>query len=449
MISLKQYFCTEEGVLVIYTVKNLTDIPMGSYGLIGCPVEHSVSPYIHALLEKDSSYVLINIEPCELEAAVPVLKQRMSGFNVTIPHKESVVKYLDKSFYPAVNTVCVNDGKLIGYNTDIEGFIFSVKSQNIDFKNKDVLVCGAGGAAYALATSSKELGANVYIQSRTFSKTQLLAEKLNVRALESDEDFYPQIILNTTPLGMWPKLSGCIGVNLDRAEFVFDAIYNPVSSILLKKAKLSGIETMNGALMLTAQAALARQHWKNIKIPSEVILSAYQNLEKYINNKFPQTIVLTGFMGCGKTTTGKLLAESLKLNFNDLDNIIECGEGCKTAEIFKSGEYRFRQLEGEYLKKALDIRPQVLSLGGGTVCFEENLKLLKQSPCITFYLKADFDILANRVGGDSSRPLFRDVCEAESLYNKRLPNYEVAADFIIDASKSPQECVNDILNILI
>ncbi len=434
---------------MIYTVENLTDIPMGSYGLIGCPVEHSVSPYIHALLEKDSSYILINLKPYELEAAVPVLKQRMSGFNVTIPHKENIVKYLDKSFYPAVNTVCMKDKKALGFNTDIDGFIFSVKNQKIDFENKDVLICGAGGAAFALASACKSLKANIYIHSRTFSKTKILAQKLNVNALESTDNFYPQIVLNTTPLGMWPKLSGCIGINLDRAEFVFDAIYNPVCTKLLKKAKLLNIKTMNGALMLCAQAALAREHWTDKKYSFKEILSIYEKLEAHINTNFPQNIVLTGFMGCGKTTAGKLLAQALKLNFNDLDNIIECGEGCKTAEIFKSGEYRFRQLEEEYLKKTLDVSPQVLSLGGGTVCFENNLNTLKQSPCTVIYLKSDFDTLAKRVGGDTSRPLFRDICKAKELYKSRLKYYEAAADFTVDSSKSPQECVNNILKILI
>ena len=158
-----------------------------SFAVIGDPINHSLSPNIHSAafreLNLDSSYIGYRIPKGELESGVEGLKKiKISGFNVTIPHKIEMMKYLDKmdescSIIGAVNTVVNNEGILKGYNTDMDGFLEPLKKRNISIKDKKILLIGAGGAARAIiAGMSKEKAEEVDIANRTTKNAKKLSE---------------------------------------------------------------------------------------------------------------------------------------------------------------------------------------------------------------------------------------------------------------------------------
>ena len=158
-----------------------------SFAVIGDPIDHSLSPNIHSAafreLNLDSSYIGYRIPKGELEGGIEGLKKiKINGFNITIPHKIEMMKYLDKmdescSIIGAVNTVVNNEGVLKGYNTDMDGFLEPLKKRNITIQNSKVLLLGAGGAARAIVAGiAKEKAANIDIVNRTIEKANNLSE---------------------------------------------------------------------------------------------------------------------------------------------------------------------------------------------------------------------------------------------------------------------------------
>ena len=186
-------------------------------GLIGSPLGHSMSPYIHERIMEASGisgkYELYEIAPAELEKYAPILMRELTGFNVTIPHKVSILPFLDDvapivKEYGAANTVC---GK-IGYNTDVDGFL----SCGVPLEKKRVLLLGAGGVARMMAVEAVKAGADLSIWARSAEKAQALVDEVkskgygNVRTAEPDGAGIFATILNGTPCGMWPKVHDVI-----------------------------------------------------------------------------------------------------------------------------------------------------------------------------------------------------------------------------------------------
>ena len=247
---------------------------MNKFGLIGHPLTHSCSSIIHEELfnlnKIQATYEHLDIEEREIES---VLKQLRSGYyqglNVTIPYKEKVLPHLD-ILTPAVeaigacNTIYYHEGKLIGDNTDYYGFIKQLEYQSIDVKNKNVYILGNGGAAKALSYALNILGANVTVVSRRggFSYQEL------------EELAHIDVLINTTPLGMYPNLEAS-PVNEDvvkRTDVCIDIIYNPRQTLFLKMAN----QKNEGLPMLIFQAVKAEEIWqkKPIEVDYEKIKSA-------------------------------------------------------------------------------------------------------------------------------------------------------------------------------
>ena len=156
-----------------------------------------------------------------------------------------------------------------------------------------------------------------------------------------------------------------------------------------------------------------------------------------MNNK----ICLIGFMGCGKSTLGKLLANVLEKSYVDLDEYIEAENNSLISDIFSTyGEEYFRQLESKALKYVLDGKDEIIATGGGIISLEENISLLKR--CNTFYLNYNFDTLYNRISGDSTRPLVTSYMELEKRFERRLSSYENSCKHIIECE---DKTINDIL----
>ena len=269
-------------------------------GIFGYPIEHTASPCMHnaafEALNLNWEYVPFEVKPEQLESAVKLIVScDIQGVNITIPHKKGVIAFLDKlsteaEFAGAVNTIVRKGKKLIGYNTDGEGFIKALEENKISPKGKNILIIGAGGAACGISRELILKGARkLRIANRTFKKAEdlrkrLVAQrpsaKIEVLPLEADslrtalKDTH--ILINTTSVGMNEGdflliKQSWLGSSI---EAVVDLIYNPIETKLLKIAKKKGIKTMNGLSMLLHQGALSFELWTGKKAPIEVMRKA-------------------------------------------------------------------------------------------------------------------------------------------------------------------------------
>lgn len=249
---------------------------MNKYGLIGRKLSHSYSPIIHRyIFEKnniDATYSLIEVEENELEKCIIDLKNNLySGFNVTIPYKEKVIPYCDlltdaAKAIGAVNTIYLRGGKVVGDNTDHSGFAKELDYYNIDVSEKNVYILGNGGAAKAIAYALEKKGANIIFVSRS-------GNGITYHKLKGIEQY--DILINTTPLGMYPNTDSCIldEDTIKKANICIDLIYNPRKTKFLSFAK----KGYHSLLMLFFQAIDAEGIWNGIEIDYDLL-----ELEKLI-----------------------------------------------------------------------------------------------------------------------------------------------------------------------
>lgn len=232
--------------------------------LLGHPLAHSFSMSYFSNkfseLKENHSYINLDLESIK-DLRQEVLKRGLDGFNVTIPYKVEIIKLLDEispdaASINAVNTVQIKNGRWIGYNTDYLGFRDSISGQ-IDADTK-ALIFGSGGSARAVQYSLRRLG----IQSKIVSRSGPL---LNYDTIDEQLIKSHRLLVNTTPLGQYPKTDESVDIPYDaisKGHLVYDLIYNPPLTQFLEKAKSKGSKIMNGEQMLKAQADYAWQIWK-------------------------------------------------------------------------------------------------------------------------------------------------------------------------------------------
>lgn len=254
-------------------------------GIFGYPVEHSLSPIIqNAALEKaglDYAYIAMPIAADDLETAVNGLKaMNFRGVNVTIPHKQNIMQYLDEinedaKIIGAVNTVVNDNGHLTGYNTDVIGFIDALKNKGFVINGKEAVMLGAGGAARAVVWGLiKEKISKLSIGVRNTAKVQPLVDYfkdyIKIELFDwNDKGFKSalknaDLLINTTPLGMTPKVDAMPPVDFELISpntFVYDIIYTPAETLFLKTAREHGCQTLNGEGMLVGQGAASFKLW--------------------------------------------------------------------------------------------------------------------------------------------------------------------------------------------
>lgn len=270
------------------------------FALIGHPIAHSMSPFIHKRLFElsniDADYRIIDIAPENLSLAENILKG-LDGFNITIPHKQSIIPILDELSQEAkicnsVNTV-KNDGKLIGYTTDTIGFSKALEANNVELKGR-VVILGAGGAAWAIANQVAQTDCEIVVAVRKsgFEKAEMLVNKFkDTKAsvcLLDEICGEIDLLINATPVGMFPNteempinksvLSGC--------KCVFDAIYNPDETMLMREAKKAGIKAVGGMDMLVWQAVAAHQIWNGSIYNIEDIIQLCQDTREEMKRQF-------------------------------------------------------------------------------------------------------------------------------------------------------------------
>ena len=258
--------------------------------VIGYPLTHTSSPEIHNAAFKAAKipgrYVKIPSAPEELHLIPDVIKKyRITGMNVTIPHKESVIPFLNRvdplaESAGAVNTIRNSPAGLEGYNTDILGIAASLASVDADPKGAEVLIIGAGGAAKAAAAYLKAAGAHLSITNRTHSRAETLARRFGARVVRMGElspDY--TIILNATPAGMsgFENHSPVPNTVFTKDTVVMDMIYDPEITPLLAAAKAAGVRAcINGKTMLIEQAAASFTLWTGIIPDRDVMRKAFE-----------------------------------------------------------------------------------------------------------------------------------------------------------------------------
>lgn len=274
-------------------------------GLIGHPLSHSLSPAMHkaALAEKkiNGDYVLLGTPPEKLETMVGFLKKtNFKGFNVTIPHKVSIMPYLDTIDklavkVGAVNTVVFEENMLLtGHNTDVFGFMAAIPNDiRLNLNGKNAAVLGSGGAARAVTTGMAELGIKeiqIVVQEKDIDQAgqlmQILAKnypglKTSRKRLNPNVDLSEvSLVANATPLGMEGKYEGISPLSeftlrsLPDEAFVYDIVYKPRKTKLLEKAEKRGLETLDGLDMLVLQGARAFTLWTGEEAPVDVMKAA-------------------------------------------------------------------------------------------------------------------------------------------------------------------------------
>ncbi|RWZ60879.1 shikimate dehydrogenase [Halobacillus fulvus] len=268
-------------------------------GLIGHPVGHSMSPWIHGKLFEqqglNGTYQLYDVKPEEFEAFIPKLKEEgLDGFNLTVPHKERILPFLDgldesAEALGAVNTVKRTDKGWIGYNTDGTGFVHSMKNRypkKINTATR-VLLLGAGGAARGIFHAFLTEGvATIDVSNRTVSRAQAIVEtgnpKVQSKALSLDDVQSSlgeyDVIVQTTTVGMSPEDEEVIIPleNLTKDTIVSDIVYRPMETLFLKKAKRQGANVHYGHEMLLQQAVYAFQIWTGTNPSALEILDEFE-----------------------------------------------------------------------------------------------------------------------------------------------------------------------------
>lgn len=250
--------------------------------VIGNPARHSLSPLIHNTGYKalDLDYVYLALEAKDLKKAFEGLKQfNVAGFNVTMPFKHEIMKYLDRvdemaRKAQAVNTVVNSNGLYAGYNTDGSGAVRALKKV-CEIKNKAVLIYGAGGAARAIAFALQKEKAEIFISNQSIAKGKALASAVGGKfvSIANSRNIAPHIIINATPVGMKPYTDKNIIPKelMKKGNVIFDIVYNPVETKAIKEAKKAGCTTVNGVEMLLEQGFEAFEIITGEKAPQEEI----------------------------------------------------------------------------------------------------------------------------------------------------------------------------------
>lgn len=405
------------------------------YGVIGEHLKHSFSKDIHEKIA-NYKYDICEIEPEKLENFVK--SGEFEGINVTIPYKEKVIPHLysvsDKAKrIGAVNTVVNKDGKLYGYNTDYMGMRALILRNKIDLKGKKALIMGNGGTAKTGRAVLTDLGASQIIHvGREGEGADVLYG--DVVELHSDADF----ILNTTPVGMFPKNEGkIIDIKLfPKLMGLIDVVYNPLRTNIVLDAIEMGIPAESGLYMLVSQAVYASEFFLEKKYDISVCESTFKEILKSKEN-----IVLTGMPSSGKTTVGKYLACITGKEFIDTDDEIVKKIGMDIPSYFaKYGEKAFRDVESEVIGEISKKNGLIISTGGGAILRKENVRSLKQNGRV-YFLNRSLELLTPT----SSRPLSSDMEALKKRFEERYELYLSSCDVEIKADGTIKE-VGDIIS---
>ena len=401
------------------------------FGLLGRTLGHSFSPRIHSALG-NTNYELFEREPSQLQEffADPELQ----GINITIPYKVNALEACDVVDPRAERIGCVNtmvrkDGKWHGYNTDYDGFVFTLQHAGIDVAGKECIILGDGASSATVHVALEYLGAkNIVHLSRKTAPFYGDAPNYYETA---------QIIINCTPIGMYPhNPSNLIDITqFSKLEGVVDLIYNPRRTILLLQAEMMEIPHCDGLPFLVAQGVKAANHFQGESFGTKEIEQILRDMRREKEN-----IILIGMPGVGKTTVGKALGEEMGRTCIDVDHELEKEIGDISTYITEQGEPAFREKEAEMIAKFGTQTGLIISTGGGCVTVPKNFAHLRQNGRI-YQLTQPVENLST-----SGRVLSSGGIERlRELEATRTPMYESFAQCIVEHNRNAPETVSAIL----
>ena len=401
------------------------------FGLLGRTLGHSFSPRIHSALG-NTNYELFEREPSQLQEffADPELQ----GINITIPYKVNALEACDVVDPRAERIGCVNtmvrkDGKWHGYNTDYDGFVFTLQHAGIDVAGKECIILGDGASSATVHVALEDLGAkNIVHLSRKTAPFYGDAPNYYETA---------QIIINCTPIGMYPhNPANLIDITqFSKLEGVVDLIYNPRRTILLLQAEMMEIPHCDGLPFLVAQGVEAANHFHGESFGTKEIEQILRDMRREKEN-----IILIGMPGVGKTTVGKALGEEMGRTCIDVDHELEKEIGDISTYITEQGEPAFREKEAEMIAKLGTQTGLVISTGGGCVTVPKNYAHLRQNGRI-YQLTQPIENLSTSGRVLSSGGIER-LRELEEI---RTPMYESFAQSIVEHNRNAPETVSTIL----
>lgn len=270
-----------------------------TYALIGEKLGHSMSPGIHFqlldMIDVDGVYGLLEVARENVPKIVDSLKVLgIAGVNVTVPYKQVIMPYLDEidadaQAIGAINTIAFKDGKAIGYNTDCYGFMTMLNVAGIEVKDKDCVVMGGGGAAYAIITAFKNLGAkSIKVFARRDEQLTRVKDQFpyveTYNLLTEKDRCKGDVVANATSVGMYPNGDACIltkeELEAGGFEAVADAVYNPLETKLVSYANELGLKSCTGLWMLVYQAIRAEEIWQGMAIPTQYAVPIHNKLKK-------------------------------------------------------------------------------------------------------------------------------------------------------------------------
>jgi len=401
------------------------------FGLLGRTLGHSFSPRIHSALG-NTNYELFEREPSQLQEffADPELQ----GINITIPYKLNALEACDVVDPRAERIGCVNtmvrkDGKWHGYNTDYDGFVFTLQHAGIDVAGKECIILGDGASSATVHVALEDLGAkNIVHLSRKTAPFYGDAPNYYETA---------QIIINCTPIGMYPhNPANLIDITqFSKLEGVVDLIYNPRRTILLLQAEMMEIPHCDGLPFLVAQGVEAANHFQGESFGTKEIEQILRDMRREKEN-----IILIGMPGVGKTTVGKALGEEMSRTCIDVDHELEKEIGDISTYITEQGEPAFREKEAEMIAKFGTQTGLIISTGGGCVTVPKNFAHLRQNGRI-YQLTQPVENLSTSGRVLSSGGIER-LRELEEI---RTPMYESFAQSIVEHHRNAPETVAAIL----
>ena len=401
------------------------------FGLLGRTLGHSFSPRIHNALG-NTNYELFEREPSQLQEFFA--NPELQGINITFPYKVNALEACDVVDPRAERIGCVNtmvrkDGKWHGYNTDYDGFVFTLKHAGIDVSGKECIILGDGASSATVHVALEDLGAK--------SITHLSRK---TAPLYTDAPNYyetAQIIINCTPIGMYPHNPASLIdiMQFSKLEGVVDLIYNPRRTVLLLQAEMMDIPHCDGLPFLVAQGVEAANHFQGESFGTKEIEQILRDMRREKEN-----IILIGMPGVGKTTVGKAIGKEMGRTCIDVDQELAKEIGDISTYITEQGEAAFREKEAEMIAKLGTETGLVISTGGGCVTVPKNYAHLRQNGRI-YQLTQPVEKLST-----SGRVLSGGGIERlRELEETRTPMYESFAQCIVEHNRNAPETVAAIL----